>query len=473
MNKQINVLLSPGNLKYKLRMVFYLMLVLPFLVLGYVIMNYFLPSTNLTVSPQIMWVLTISVIVAVTGFFIIKEVFDRVSSISAQARIIAKGDFQHIVKTSKGDEVGYLGDALNQLTSKIRSNMDELKGYSERTTKINLEIQKRVLVLSSLLQISSLVSQGLKLEEILLLSVQKARTLANSDVAFILSRESDNGDFFMKAVDGANAQYLSKVKVIKGDDIFPKISNLTRPLTVDKANYIQEKDRELIYERFRLKNFLSLPIFVRGSLSSILVIGNNREDFCYHEEDVELLDIFAKQLSIAVENDMLSGWVDELEIKDNLTGLYNESFIKSRLQEEIKRAIVYQKPCSLVIFNIDNFQNYSHKLGALQTEAALKKTANIIRDFISESDRAARTGDNEFAVVLQDKNKRASIRMAEEVRKKVEVSLGNPQAQDMHLTISGAVSENPIDGVSSDELFLKARESLKMAKAQGGNRISI
>ena len=77
------------------------------------------------------------------------------------------------------DELGDLGQALNEMTKRIRGNMDELKGYSEKTTEINFEIQKRVLVLSSLLQVSSLISQGAKLEEIFKITVDPTGAAAD------------------------------------------------------------------------------------------------------------------------------------------------------------------------------------------------------------------------------------------------------------------------------------------------------
>lgn len=83
----------------------------------------------------------------------------------------------------------------------------------------------------------------------------------------------------------------------------------------------------------------------------------------------------------------------------------------------------------------------------------------------------ARVGDNEFAVVLPEKNKRQAQDIAEVTREKIES--GFIKEQDMHkrLTISGGVSENPLDGIVADELISKAKELLNLAKVQGKNRI--
>ncbi|MBM3244709.1 MAG: diguanylate cyclase [Candidatus Omnitrophica bacterium] len=473
MLKQKKSFLSSGNLKYKLRIAFCLMSVLPLLVSMYLVSNYILPKAGFRLDASVAVSVVISIAIAVIGFFLVKEVFDRVVSISSEAKLIAAGDFNRMVETSKEDEVGYLGESLNQLTVQIRNSMDELKGYSERTTEINVEIQKRVLALSSLLQISSLISQGLKLDEILQLTVEKSRILANSDVTFLFFRDAEEGDFYVRAVDGINAQHMAKLKIEQNEPVFGKLVKTNKPLIVDKDNTLAENSRIAFYEKFRLKNILALPIFLRGKVTGILGIGNTKEPFLYKKEDVELLDIFAKQITIAVENDLLLRWVEKLEIKDALTGLYNEAFIKNRLQEEIRRAIIYQRPCSFIILNIDNFAAYHQNFGSLQAESTLKRVASLVRDSITEIDRAARIGDNEFALVLPEKNKRQSQAIAEDIRKKIEFVFGEEQDQNKKITVSGSVSENPLDGLTAEELFLKAKELLVKAKSQGKNKIVI
>ena len=161
----------------------------------------------------------------------------------------------------------------------------------------------------------------------------------------------------MKSADGVNSDYLLKINVDPKDDSFNKTINQNKPLILDKQNILSDNLRVEFYEKFRLKNTLALPVFLRGKARAILGIGNTKEPFLYKKEDVELLDIFAKQIAVAVENDILMLRVEKLEIRDALTGLYNKAFIVNRLQEEIRRAITYRRPCAFILFDIDNFQS--------------------------------------------------------------------------------------------------------------------
>ncbi|MDD5432214.1 MAG: diguanylate cyclase [Candidatus Omnitrophica bacterium] len=457
------------GLKYKLKISFYLMSILPLLISVYLVSNYILPQAGLKID--IIATIIISVVIAIAGFFIIKEVFDRVVSISSAAKLIAAGDLSRKIKTENPDEVGDLGGALNQLTERIRGNMDELKNYSEKTTEINVEIQKRVMVLSSLLQISSLISQGAKLDDILKLTVEKARLLANSEAAFLLYREEGQEVFLMRIIDGINSEHLLKVKVGAKDEIFSKAITLSKVLVIDRQNTYPDHLYTDFYDRFRLKNALVTPIYLGGRVMAMLGIANNKESFAYSKEEIELVDVFAKQVAIAAENDILMHRVEKLEIKDALTGLYNEAYVRSRLQEEIRRSIAYQRPCAFILLDIDNFKNYYQTLGSLTTESTLKKIAIAIRDSVSEVDRVGRIGDDEFGVILPEKNKRQAQRIAESIRVKIEDIFKQEADAIKRITISGGVSENPLDGVVSDELIFKAQGLLALAKNNGKNRI--
>jgi diguanylate cyclase (GGDEF)-like protein len=463
--------LSSRGLKHKLMISAALMSVLPLLVSAYLVSSHILPRVGLKID--ILASLLISVFIAAIGFFVTKEVFDRVLSVTSEAKMIAEGDVTRKMNVCDDDEVGDLGNALNKLTQRIRSNMDELKVYGERTTEINLGIQKRVVVLSSLLQISSQIAQAEKLDDVLKIAVEKARFLANSDLAYLFFREDKQESFSMRVSEGANSDYLMDIKIGPGEDAFYDIVNANKVLILDKQGLLPENLSLFIREKLKLKNTLALPIYLRKRVVAVLGIGNMRPDFSYTKEDVELMDIFAKQIAIAVENDILALNVKKLEVKDALTGLYNEAFMRGRLQEEIKRAIAYQRPCAFIIVDVDYFKKYSQAFGSLQTESVIKRIAALIKDSTREIDRVGRIGDDEFAVILPEKNKRQAQELAEEIRKKVEFSYGEDADPAKKITISAGVSENPVDGISSDELVARAREFLDIAKRSGRNRVVI
>ncbi len=163
----------------------------------------------------------------------------------------------------------------------------------------------------------------------------------------------------------------------------------------------------------------------------------------------------------------------ELAMKDELTALYNRNYILPRLDEEIKRAIFYQRPCSFILFNIDNSKNFRDVYGELMFEEALKKIADLLKNYTEPFGKAARTGGDEFALLLPEKNKREALSVAEDIRKKVEAfSFADTKAEVRLLTISVGVSENPIDGSTKDQILKKAMDAVSKAKVEGKNRVA-
>jgi len=468
--------LGSRSLRYKLWISFSLMTILPILASLYLISYFVFPhyGIKIDVTLTVFATILISLIIAGSGFWVIKEVFDRIVSVSVVAKMIAAGEVDKAVELefAPKDEVGDLGGALNQLTQRIRNYMDELKSYSVKTTEINLDIQKRVIVLSNLLQISSMVAQGGKLEDTLKIVVEKARLLASSEAAYLLFREEEESDtFIMRVADGPNTEHLLKIKLKTNDRLFGKVIHDGKTLIVDKQMLLPEDMAATFYENFKIRNTLAMPVYFKGKVMAVIGIGNTQEAYLFRKEDIELLDVFAKQVAIAVENDVLMRRVEKLEIKDALTDLYNDTFIRTRLQEEIRRSIAYQRPCSFIFFDIDNFKSFNQYFGLMEAETILKRIASVIKSSITEVDRAGRMGDDEFAVILPEKNKRAAQETAEEIRKRIEFFFSEEQDTNKRVTVSAGVSENPLDGIDAQELVTKARELVDLAKRRGRNRV--
>lgn len=470
-NKLNRFSLNSRILKQKLMVAFQLMAILPFLVFVYLLSIYIFPKTG--VKLDILMYLAVSAFLEVVGLLVIKEVFDRLTSVTTEAKFIAAGDISRKLKVRESDEVGELGHILNQLTHRIRSNMDELKDHSEKTTEINIEIQKKIIFLSNLMQVSSLISQGSKFEEVLRIAVEKSRALANSDIAFLLFKDELKDSFCMKVADGIKSDYLMTIEITPQEDMYSKVLNLNNPLILDKQNSLKDNLAVDFLAKFQVKNCLAMPIFLKGIVKAVLGIASTQGNFSYNKNDIELLDIFSKQIAVAIENDILAKRIEKLEIKDALTGLYNRFFIKSRLQEEINRAIIYQRPCAFIIFDIDDFKNYREKFGLIHAEAALKKIAALMLECITEVDRAGRTDDDEFSLILPEKNKRQAQQVAEEICRKVKISFCEDEDRSKCLTFSAGVSENPLDGVRVEQLITKANELLKKAKTGGKNKVVV
>ncbi len=443
----------PKGLRYKTMIGFSLMSLIPIMVCAWIVITYIFPNINLFFGlslANISFILTISIVISLLGLYVTKEMIDPVIKMAQEAKIIAEGDITKFIDINREDEVGDLSKSLNIMTQKIKENMEELRTYGERTKLINIEINKKVLALSGLLQIGNLISSSKELNNTLDFIIQKVSDVENNSTSFLL---------LMK--DGAN-----EYNVVSS-------CNLEQEKALGSKLKQSDMETGMLMKKFGLKNIASIPVTAAGKLYGMLVVGNNEKDFIFADDEKELLKVFAKQISIAVENDMLVKKSKELVIKDEVTCLYNYNYMKSRLDEEIKRALVYQRPCGYLMVDMDDFKDFSAANGFGKAEMLLKELGVILKSSVTEIDKVGRLCDDKFGIILPEKNKRQAAHVAEEVRKKIEDGLGKIIKADKKLTVSIGVSENPIDGATAEELMGKAERLVRNAKSLGKNRVAV
>jgi diguanylate cyclase (GGDEF)-like protein len=211
---------------------------------------------------------------------------------------------------------------------------------------------------------------------------------------------------------------------------------------------------------------------MRAHRIGALGMGNRRASYTWMTEWVDLVKVFAKQTSIAIENEVLLRKAKTLAIRDELTGVYNERYIKRRLEEEIKRAIMYQRPCGLLMFRPTGLVAYRQQFGEPEAERFLKKVARFIQESVTEIDRVGRFAGNEIVVVLPERNKRQAMEISEELGRRMVTTFEEFMNGTTPLKLEVGIAENPLDGITGDDLVEKASVSLHpvgVGAPRGGN----
>jgi len=459
--------LVPKGLRYKLMVAFSLMAVMPLLVAAYFVRDKIFPPNGTIV--EVSWILFFSLIITILGLVLVKQMIESIINMSFKAKLIAEGDIDRRISVSSEDEIGEIGDSINKLTSRIKKNIDDLTSYGEKAQLINTEIHKKVLALSSLLQIGDDIAAAVIVEDVMNLIVEKIVQVMDTGYAALYLRTEGSDVFELSTENNLASERLRELMIEPGEGLLGQ-ALVKDEIVCSDSSVKPSKEMEEFKENFGIRNFAVFPIICRNKPVGILLAGNDKTKFVFQSEDMELLKIFSKQAAIAYDREVLAKKARELSIQDDLTGLYNEKYITSRLSEEIKRGVLYQRPCSYIVFNVDEFDNFRKDNGELATEKALKKIAAVLEGHATQIGRAARLAGDEFALLLPEKNKREAYRIAEVIRKEVKnLELGLEGKAG--LTISGGVSENPIDGATAEEIKKKAADSVDAAKRQGKNKV--
>ncbi len=93
--------------------------------------------------------------------------------------------------------------------------------------------------------------------------------------------------------------------------------------------------------------------------------------------------------------------LEQLAIRDPLTGLYNRRHFRNVLIQEAVRSVRYGHPLFLLFIDIDRFKQYNDQEGHQAGDALLIELGSILQQCIREHvDTAFRFGGDEFTVVL-------------------------------------------------------------------------
>gem|GEM_PF-5117561 len=167
--------------------------------------------------------------------------------------------------------------------------------------------------------------------------------------------------------------------------------------------------------------------------------------------------------------------LEEMSVRDGLTGLYNRRRFDESLEDEIRRHRREAKPLSLIMADIDHFKDYNDRYGHLEGDECIRLVARSCgRGVRRPGDRPFRYGGEEFALILPGTDGSGARTIAETIRETVE-DLGlrheaSPVAD--HVTVSmGVATTGADDDTTVNELVKRADDALYTAKQAGRNRV--
>ncbi|MES2546716.1 MAG: diguanylate cyclase [Pseudomonadota bacterium] len=158
---------------------------------------------------------------------------------------------------------------------------------------------------------------------------------------------------------------------------------------------------------------------------------------------------------------------------DFLTGLQTRVWFMNQSEIELKRAVRYNSPLSLLMVDIDFFKRINDTYGHQAGDLAIKGFADLSRLALRESDLCGRLGGEEFAILLPQTTIGKALEVAERLRSAIEnaeipLPSGGPA---LKLTVSIGASTLLSKNDNIDVLISKADKALYEAKNAGRNQI--
>lgn len=262
---------------------------------------------------------------------------------------------------------------------------------------------------------------------------------------------------------------------------------LKKPVAIDDVSqhpYWQEDCPPPDSSTYLIKNWMGAPLLSTGEAMGVLTTDKFEAD-AYHQAQANILQIFANQAAIAIQNARLYRQAQQdlkerrraeeqmrhMALHDALTGLPNRTLFMTRLDQALHQARDGEGQRLAVLFiDLDRFKTINDSLGHQAGDHLLVTVAQRLRRCVRSSDTVARLSGDEFTILLDPLH---DIREAEQVAERIQRELALPvklQNQNIFTSASIGIVSDAQTYERAEELLRDVDLAMYQAKTEGRAR---
>ena len=198
-------------------------------------------------------------------------------------------------------------------------------------------------------------------------------------------------------------------------------------------------------------------------------ISGWRENYIYKLRSGQIVAIYDD----VTERKQAEDKANYLAHYDTLTGLPNRTLITDRIRQALAKARRDNTRMALMFVDLDRFKPVNDELGHDIGDLLLEETAKRLQDCMRESDTAARTGGDEFIVLLPTiEVELDAMVVAEKICHAIYQPFELP-AHRLNISCSVGVAIFPEHGNDDEQLIKHADIAMYHAKQSGRNNVKM
>ena len=221
------------------------------------------------------------------------------------------------------------------------------------------------------------------------------------------------------------------------------------------------------------KGYICVPMMAQSEAVGILHLAQP-ENTQMPEAKQRLAIAMAEHVAMALSNLRLHETLRNQSIRDQMTGLFNRSFMEESLELELRRGMRTQHPLSVIMLSLDNFQLLNDSYGVDVGDSILRRTGMLLQANVRKGDIACRFSSQTFTLILPNAGYEVSRKRAEILLDQVRsLEVKNQSELVGRISASVGLAVFPENGQTVESLLRSAEAALNRARGSGGNQIVV
>ena len=392
--------------------------------------------------------------------------------LTAAMRRAQLGDFLHRVEIQGEDELSELARTFNATLAAVTDlhalRIDDAATLRalERELVLKAQVEARVRELEMLHRLAETLSATLDLETRCRKVAELARARAPGAPFALLLLDPVSGDLVVGSGAGIPREMVGR-RLPAGAGLAGRAVAAGQPLVIEGGAMAEA----WLPLGAAPPAAVAVPMIHQSRCVGVMLYGLAGAS-AFDATEARLAASAAGLVATAIENARLHQSMVRLSQTDNLTGVQNRRQLFARLEAERERAARFGEPFSLLLLDIDRFRELNEAVGHVAGDAVLRQLAALLAREARAVDLVARSGGEEFAVVLPRTEAGEAERIAERLRGVVADAVFEG-APGRRVSISVGVASLPQHAVDLASLADCADAALFAAKRSGRDAVRV
>ena len=379
-----------------------------------------------------------------------------------------------------GDQfLGFVNVEARQLLD--RTDRDVVATLADRVATVvairraREDIAERAAVFSALHQFTEAVSATLDLNRLAAVLVEATGKVIPADIVAFTILDRETGRYLLRGATDVDESMLGR-EVRPGESLAGRAIRDRAVVIVDHFGNDQLPASLRGVRDLPDSLGAGIPLVrdsvVVGAMSLVRLDRTN----VFRPIELEAMELLAGHAALAIANAFLHAEVEQLAVRDPLTGLFNRRHFDEALERVLatwRRATPEERrPVAIITFDLDHFGQFNKQHGHQIGDEVLRSFAGVLLRRFRASDLLARLGGEEFVVVLEGATRDDAVRVADDVR--IELARQEVRSDDgeqLTVTVSAGCAQVDEGDPSREQLLRTADVALFMAKRAGRDRV--